>query len=227
MDKPRDRRVHSIESASATVSATEMRDRRRTDKAGSPTVEFQEIQSSKLPQPEGTTETPKGGFVSRCMRLIGGSGEESVGSLKAQLAQVKTERDAAVAEAARWKRQAEDFKRALETERRSTNVEKREALRVISSGPDGAHSNATMAAEDSEEAIREQGMAVLFEGLEVISSDLFLADMVDRIVKMVIQVLNCEKCTLFLADVERQARHAKPWPWPAHSPMGLLAAPAP
>jgi len=127
--------------------------------------------------------------------------------LRRQLAQVRADRDAAVADAERSRRQALDFKAALATERRESVHAKKESMKetlsanissvvaVASSSPDD---------EDTEEAIREQGMAVLLQGLEVISSDLYMADMIDEIVKMVIQVLNCEKCTLFLADEEAQ-----------------------
>ena len=44
----------------------------------------------------------------------------------------------------------------------------------------------------------------MFKGLEIIASDLYIHEVVDRVVKITTQMLECERVNLFLADADRQ-----------------------
>ena len=44
----------------------------------------------------------------------------------------------------------------------------------------------------------------MFQGLEVIASDLYLHEVVGRVVSITTRVLSCERITLFLADGEKK-----------------------
>lgn len=156
-------------------------------------------------------------FVRRVLSLFMDASYEM---LKQALSKALSERDEARQERDYWKEKAADFMRTLEEERRHLNLKQAkfysrlplpgeptvtttfERMEVAS---DSCHS-ATGASSEATipEAIREQGISVLFECLQVISSDLFLVDMVASIVKITTRVLNCERVTLFLADTDHQ-----------------------
>ena len=120
-----------------------------------------------------------------CGALRRAVGMDDSSQMRVDLARVTAERDAARKERDQLIRLCGDLKQQLLDERKVTTRQRRPSL---------AH----------DLTLNREAVELMFEGLEVIASDLYVHEVVGRVVSTTTRVLGCERVTLFLADEERK-----------------------
>lgn len=105
--------------------------------------------------------------------------------LHVDLARVRAERDAARKERDQLYRLCGDLKQQLLDERKVSPKARRPSL-----------------PQDLD--LNREAIEAMFQGLEVIASDLYVHEVVARVVSIITRLLGCEHVTLFLADEEQR-----------------------
>jgi hypothetical protein len=144
-----------------------------------------------------TADTERAGESSCTEKLVKAfaqvTGLDEAEQLRGQLAMVSAERDAARKERDMLRRSGEMLKSQL-VEERGKNAHSEPAAALGTT-----HTRALRQDELSAEK-----MKFLFQALEIIASDLYLHEVVARVVEMTTKMLSCERVTLFLADPEKK-----------------------
>ena len=126
--------------------------------------------------------------------------QDELSQLRKDVARLTEERDAARRESAKFRALAEDLKEQL-VEERGDSTKSSGSFRDRAAARTGS---GAIAATPSLPGLSDKALELMFKGLEIIASDLYIHEVVDRVVKITTQMLECERVNLFLADADRQ-----------------------
>ena len=151
--------------------------------------EIEQMSGDAAAEKAAAAEVGNSSTAAACARGIGLPGWskalEEARELRIELARVRAERDAARRERDQLHRVCDDLKTQLIEERADAKAKR--------------NGGAGVPADISREAVE-----LMCRGLEVIASDLYLHEVVEKVVTITTQVLSCERVTLFLADPENR-----------------------